>query len=571
MQPFFNPFSHQIQSNASTAPLPQQVLTPNMLAVQPQIPYHLGHMRGPPLIPQSNPLNLFSQNNVMGVGHMFPLNNGQFCNLPNQAQIFPPPQIQTQTLLNNPQLCLPFFGNHQFGLPQQPFLQPTQQLQQGNSSMPFNAQHQQLLGNSSMPFNAQQQQLLGNSSMPLNAQQQQLLGNSSIPLNVQQQQLLGNSSMPLNVQQHQLLGNSSMPLNVQQQQTHNPQSWSHSQANPGNSVQYNQGSISNTNWKNDSGKNFSRNANRGGFQKSQLHHGNNGQKNFGVHNEHNTKGSGNERAAKFGQANHMNPPKEKKRSLALTYTDQEIQQWREERKRNYPSKANVEKKLPGKQSSSNVIDREAKIRREQLKEILAKQAELGVEVAEIPSHYLSESEKQGNGREENTGPLTNRGRFKNKHYKRGRNNRKDPAKKQKLLEEDSSKTTSFNKRKPTLLQKLLSTDIRRDKSSLLQVFRFMVTNSFFKDWPEKPLKFPLVIVKESGIAKEVVEEKALIVGKDIPEGSREMRNRNIEGLDDDEDDVDKNNVDDDDGEDGNGDSIVKVSIHEEEEEGEIID
>ncbi|KAK1576593.1 hypothetical protein Q3G72_015144 [Acer saccharum] len=555
MQPFFNPFSHQIQSNASTAPIPQQVLTPNMLAVQPQIPYHLGNMRGPPLMPQSNPLNLFSQNNVMGAGHMFPLNNGQFCNLPNQAQIFPPPQIQTQTLLNNPQLCLPFFGNHQFGLPQQPFLQPTQQLQQGNSSI--------------MPFNAQQQQLLGNSSMPFNAQQQQLLGNSSMPLNVQQQQLLGNSSMPLNAQQQQLLGNSSMPLNVQQQQTHNPQSWSHSQ---GNSVQYNQGNISNTNWKNDSGQNFSRNPNRGGFQKSQFHHGKNGQKNFGVHNEHNTKGSGNERTAKFGQANHMNPPKEKKRSLALTYTDQEIQQWREERKRNYPSKANVEKKLPGKQSSSNVIDREAKIRREQLKEILAKQAELGVEVAEIPSHYLSESERQGNGKEENTRPLTKRGRFKNKHDKRGRNNRKDSAKKQKLLEEDSSKTTSFNKRKPTLLQKLLSTDIKRDKSSLLQVFRFMVTNSFFKDWPGKPLKFPLVIVKENDIAKEVVEEKALIVGKDVPEGSREMQNRNIEGLDDDKDDIDKNiEDDDDDNEDDNDDNNVKGSIHEEEEEGEIID
>ncbi|KAK2634483.1 hypothetical protein Ddye_029275 [Dipteronia dyeriana] len=552
MQPFFNPFSHQIQSNASTAPIPQQVLTPNMLAVQPQIPYHLGNMRGPPLIPQSNPLNLFSQNNVMGVGNMFPLNNGQFCNLPNQAQIFPPPQIQTQALLNNPQLCLPFFGNHQFGLPQQPFLQPTQQLQQGNSSMPFNAQQQQLLGNSSMPFNAQQQQLLGNSSMPFNAQQQQLLGNSSMPLNAQQQQLLGNSSMP---------------LNVQRQQTHNPQSWSHSQ---GNSGQYNQGNISNTNWKNDSGKNFSRNPNRGGFQKSQFHHGNSGLKCSGVHNEHNTKG--NERAAKFGQANHMNPPKEKKRSLALPYTDQEIQQWREERKRNYPSKANVEKKLPGKQSSSNVIDGAAKIRREQLKEILAKQAELGVEVAEIPSHYLSESERQGNGREENTRPLTKRGRFKNKHYKRGRNNRKDPAKKQKLLEEDSLKTTSFNKRKPTLLQKLLSTEIKRDKSSLLQLFRFMVTNSFFKDWPEKPLNYPLVVVKESGIAKEVVEEKALIMGKDVPEGSRGMQNRNIEGLDEDNDNVDKNSEDDDDdNEDDNGDNNVKGSIHEEEEEGEIID
>ena len=41
----------------------------------------------------------------------------------------------------------------------------------------------------------------------------------------------------------------------------------------------------------------------------------------------------------------------------------------------------------------------------------------------------------------------------------------------------------------------------------MQAFRFMVMNSFFKDWPEKPLSFPKVIVNETGIASEVTEEK----------------------------------------------------------------
>ncbi|KAJ4699402.1 Nuclear fragile X mental retardation-interacting protein 1, conserved domain containing protein, partial [Melia azedarach] len=153
-----------------------------------------------------------------------------------------------------------------------------------------------------------------------------------------------------------------------------------------------------------------------------------------------------------------------RKSLASTYTEQEIKQWCEERRKNYPTKANINKKLTEKQSNSERIDKEVKMRREQLKEILAKQAELGVEVAEIPSHYLSDSEKLVHGREKNARPLNKRGRFQNKHDKRGRYNRREQfAKKQKLEDNDSSKTSSFNKRKPTLLQKLLSTDIKRQK------------------------------------------------------------------------------------------------------------
>lgn len=140
---------------------------------------------------------------------------------------------------------------------------------------------------------------------------------------------------------------------------------------------------------------------------------------------------------------------------------------------------------------------------------------MGVEVAEVPSYYLSDSEKLGHEREENRRPLTKKERFQNKFNKRGRYDKKDRfAKKQRLAaDKDSLNVASLNQRKPTLLQKLLSADIGRDKSRLLQVFRFMVMNSFFKDFPDKPLQFPLVIVREGGCEDDVVKEKSSPVGQ----------------------------------------------------------
>lgn len=245
---------------------------------------------------------------------------------------------------------------------------------------------------------------------------------------------------------------------------------------------------------------------------------------------------------------------------------------------------------------------------QQLKDILAKQAELGVEVAEVPSHYLFDSEKPVHGREEYTKPFNKRGRFQNKYDKRGRYNKKDLfAKKQKMADKDSPNTSTFNKKKPTLLQKLLSADIRKDKSRLLQAFRFMVMNSFFKDCPDKPFKFPLVIVKESGSAGEVVEEKSLLVDTDVSEHSsrtaaenfeygnndndanKERQNQNIQAFDDDKCEDDDNNEDEDKDDDGDDDDdennndeemdyhvkgkgkIAEEHARPEEEEGEIID
>ncbi|KAK6271278.1 hypothetical protein POUND7_008376 [Theobroma cacao] len=248
------------------------------------------------------------------------------------------------------------------------------------------------------------------------------------------------------------------------------------------------------------------------FQQSRFHQVDNAKRKFASSNGQKKKGQDDERAAKFPHSNSTKPDKEKrKRSLALTYTEQEIRQWREERKKHYPTKTNIKKKLSGKVSDAEV----AKLRSEQLKEILAKQAELGVEVAEIPSHYLLGSEKKVNGREENSWPLTKRGRFEKRHDKRVRFDKRDRfSRKRRSTNEESFDGTSVNKRSPTLLQKLLSADIRKDKSHLLQVFRFMVINSFFKDWPEKPLKYPLVVVRDGLSEGEIVREKPLVVGED---------------------------------------------------------
>ncbi|XWS74644.1 hypothetical protein CRYUN_Cryun01aG0015700 [Craigia yunnanensis] len=331
------------------------------------------------------------------------------------------------------------------------------------------------------------------------------------------------------------------------------------------------------------------------FQQSQFHQADSAKRKFASSNGQKKKGQNNERAAKFPRSNSTNLDTEKRRSFALTYTEQEIRQWREERKNYYPTKANIKKKLSGKAVDSEVI----KLRSEQLKDILAKQAELGVEVAEIPSHYLL-----GSGKEV-SGLSAKRGRFEMRHDTRGRSDKRDRfSKKRRSTNEESFDGISFNKRSPTLLQKLLSADIRKDKSSLLQVFRFMVINSFFKDWPEKPLKFPLVVVRDGVRKGEIIQEKPLLVEKDNIEVCNKRMIHSIVDVDIDdknkdgdaggdhgnhnENDIENNNSNDADGDEDDDDKhdtqVDQVALYvrekadigeeiarNEEEEGEIID
>jgi cleavage and polyadenylation specificity factor subunit 4 len=76
------------------------------------------------------------------------------------------------------------------------------------------------------------------------------------------------------------------------------------------------------------------------------------------------------------------------------------------------------------------------------------------------------------------------------------------------MSNDSHNQTSLaskhSKREATLLENLLSREIKREKSHLLQIFRFMVNNSFFSEWPNKSLKF----FQWSGEASNVNPEQA---------------------------------------------------------------
>ncbi|KAH9769319.1 NUFIP1 domain-containing protein [Citrus sinensis] len=581
MQPLFNAFANQTQSNSSTSTLPQmQAFRPNMLQnsvpmqpqtgiMNPQVPFPLSNSNMPataPLMNQNNFMNasnplLIAQSNHLGLpqlGHMFPV-HGNFGNMPlnvSQGQIFGPnlsnlPQQFNQNMgFSNGQMCLQsvnqllsmqmsnpcLFGNPQFGLVnqnQQNFVQPIKDVSGNNTLKSCSSEPRQ-----------------GRNLQPSAFMRSQLPLVNLCLLLFLQRNFVQNGFRNLTFIKR-IMGRENLGFIM----------------------------IKNLKDQSDSGaiaiilQNFG----------DMLIFGNN---NPSLTRPH---GHGNGKAIKFGLANQMNQPQEKKRkSLALTYTEQEVKQWCEERRKNYPTKANINKKLTEKQSNSDVIDKEAKMRREQLKEILAKQAELGVEVAEIPSYYLLDSKKQVRARVENTMPLNKRGRFQNNYDKRGRYKRKDQfSKEQKLADKDSSNTSSFNKKKPTLLQKLLSADVKRDKSHLLQTFRFMAINSFFKDWPEKPVNFPLVMVKDGGAAGEVIEEKSLLLGEEDSEGkgrrmvehfehdeNRERMHHNIQGFEDENDDEEEE--DNDNGEQmkvyiaGKG-NTNDEHVRLEEEEGEIID
>ncbi|KAH0465272.1 hypothetical protein IEQ34_005375 [Dendrobium chrysotoxum] len=199
----------------------------------------------------------------------------------------------------------------------------------------------------------------------------------------------------------------------------------------------------------------------------------------------------------------------RKRPLSVAYSESEIQQWREARKKNFPTRTNIEKKLsPSKED----IDSCAKVRRQQLKEVLAKQAELGVEVAEIPSIYLTEPEEQTsknvNASEAlNTNIETSCKLSISKKRGRFRRNKRNAKRLKFRNEAVPAHEPLVKKREPTLLRKLLNGDIRHDKCQLLQAFRFMVLNTFFKGVPDKPLLFPIVTTKDDVPESKVFVEK----------------------------------------------------------------
>lgn len=365
---------------------------------------------------------------------------------------------------------------------------------------------------------------------------------------------------------------------------------------------------------------------------------------------------------------------------------EEIQQYREERKRNYPTESNITRKAQAmrqKKARGELIDEDAKKRRQRLREILDKQAELGIQVAEVPDHYVKDrwdhqkghhkSGHHGHFRQDSfvSRKVPNNNNFPNSKKSRSNENGEsnevgsdDTAVKVPRLEDltsprsvlndasdfkvkqstesidtvnpasgirctettplppgvdksdkgvlgsaprndiitnvdmqlqhndgkkfhkvqsicryfqkgfcrkgqrchhlhvqmsnDSHNQTSlaskYSEREPTLLEKLLSPEIKREKSHLLQIFRFMVNNSFFSEWPNKSLNF----FQWSGEASNVNPEQA--------EGLHLSHSSSIIGIDEvhtqlDEDVVHKKiGVDE-----------TESSSHEDIEEGEIVE
>ncbi|XP_071936736.1 uncharacterized protein [Coffea arabica] len=546
MFPFFNHFPFEPNANANPPSAAQQVLgnnprnfAPNPVQIQPQ----MGLINPQASIPFSNPSAHFGPNQIMN----FPVAMNQMNNRSGSQSW---PQI--------------FGQNLNLGFPNQmhPDMNRIFQLQMSNFSaqaVPVNlslAQNSAFIANTQPPDLNLSQNLafVGNIrpagiGLPQNiafAANSQLgfVGSGGV---VQQ---MANSNNGTHNATQQLQGISGSVQGFGRTPPSQNQTIFHSQ--PSKFQKHLQGDLKNgmgtcmmrKNGKSPLHKNCKRNSKhespRNGFLKPKFDRMQNAKRNFNCPDMWLRRGNGNAGERHISAVNSsIQAQVNKKRPMSLTYSEKEIQDWREERKKNYPSKANTEKKLMEKLTKPEVSDKVAKLRRQQLKEILAKQAELGCEVAEIPSSYLSDSEQQVHESKESTRTFSKKRNFQNKFNKRGRfnqndcfskmeavanhdsfnaNNHNGRLVKQRLANDNLISHRSASKREPTLLRKLLGSEIRRDRHHLFQVFRFMVINSFFDDWPEKPLEFPVVMVKEIADEDELYEGNLVKERKDGSEG-----------------------------------------------------
>ncbi|KAK4424764.1 hypothetical protein Salat_1670000 [Sesamum alatum] len=502
------------------------------------LPHFNSHLRNPNNQLQINGANASAPPQVMG-------NPGNFG--PNPIQVRPQFQVG---ILNNPQLVMPAFTNpNPYFAPPQFFPYPQGSVQNlSANSLPqlftHNSVNQpQFLPNGqvNVPSLVQNVNQLLQMQMPNYCPQSSgLFPNALLGVSngngVMQQSVDGNGLKHIN-HNAAVTKDFGSPQAQRNQNVFSPGSAKLQNNNAGAATGMND---RNSSWRKSHHKNFIGNhkqdTSQRGFNKRQFHQRQNAQGNFKFNNENRGKGNKNNGVKNFNYSNSEQIQAGKKRSLVLNYTEQEIQQWREERRKNYPSNANMER-LKQNPTQKDVTDTVAKIRRQQLKEVLAKQAELGCEVAEIPLCYLSDSETQTDRRQQASKVFGKRERFPNKFDKKGKFHQSDQfSKKQKPENDDSAnlqeQSDRFTKKprlangcitkpctdnkEPSLLKKLLNSDIKRDKKHLLQVFRFMVMNSFFENGPEKPLKFPVVVVKESGDVSELVEEPHAVKG-DTPD------------------------------------------------------
>ncbi|KAJ8635219.1 hypothetical protein MRB53_009486 [Persea americana] len=523
MRPFMPSFPsapNQVQAHGSNNPNPQQVgllRPPNMVNSS-----NLGSGNLTNQFPCSCPHQIPSQSHAFNNQNPAPMMNtfnnqnthlsnlhGNGISLPNQLPAMPFPCFPNgaagNLALQNGYLGRLFPSSHMGSscfimvcrIQIRSFNHLKNPIQNLNQVMPMQCSHLPMIQTHPTPFN------IHLSSNPLVACPSQTLQapgslNSFFPVNPQLG--VGNSNANPN---SMVLSNEGTQFN-NQGQTHQPPKNLQSsgfQQSQGSNVNSRGNYISIPNQGSPTSKNFRGNRKEPNmrFQKSKLHRMANAKGHLRPAHGNQRKGNHNKGAGKSNIANsikkaigeiHRYPP--------IIYTKEEVRLWREARKRNFPIQANMKRRQ---------ADNDAKLRRQQLREILAKQAEMGLEVAELPPNYLSESENQtGNGDARRL--QKKRGKFRNKLNKRDKKHgqRDQKAKNQRSIS---------NKREPTLLQKLLSTEINRDKSHLLQVLRFMVLNNFFKDYPEKPLEFPLITAKDVGFIEDDFFGEEALHGGDV--------------------------------------------------------
>ncbi|KAG8055009.1 hypothetical protein GUJ93_ZPchr0001g29402 [Zizania palustris] len=194
------------------------------------------------------------------------------------------------------------------------------------------------------------------------------------------------------------------------------------------------------------------------------------------------------------------------------------------------------------------------MRRQELKKVLAKQKELGFELPELPPGYLYENEDGGNERKGNWKTQHKDSRFGNHaNNKRSRYDRKDfQSKRPKVWNQTRhDDRTMVKSREPTLLQKLLSLDIKRNRYRLLHTFKFMVLNNFFSGYLDKPFDFPSVKVNQIELESNV-DADDLLNNETTKASSLDSKGNGESSLDvDDDNDNDHEDDDDDDDDDGN--------------------
>eukprot|EP00252_Welwitschia_mirabilis_P022605 TRINITY_DN616_c0_g1_i1.p1 TRINITY_DN616_c0_g1~~TRINITY_DN616_c0_g1_i1.p1 ORF type:complete len:778 (-),score=173.09 TRINITY_DN616_c0_g1_i1:36-2369(-) len=203
--------------------------------------------------------------------------------------------------------------------------------------------------------------------------------------------------------------------------------------------------------------------------------------------------------------------------------------WREERRKFYPTDSNLQRKaaeLQQRLARGEFADHENAKRKQRVREILATQVQLGCAVTEI-QEYLNEKGRE-NAPKETVSKTPDVCEFflKRGRCKYGKRCRllHDNSLRQNYALQGKGKSPAMSQtpvKKSSLLEKLLSKDTGKEKTHLLQVFRFMVNNSFLAEWPNKPLHLFEWCKEQSETNEEDTEKHFQPSLQSIPSGSND--------------------------------------------------